>query len=258
MVPGLLAIVLIMPTMALALALTREKETGTLEGLDRHARVGHGVPGGQAAGLHRHGAGQRAAGSAGGRSLVPGALSRQPGRLFVAGGRLFCGCMGIAVVIANFVKSQQTAMFIVLLLFLVPSFFLAGLITPVSSGCVGFDADLLCPAQHPLCRDQPRRLPERTGTGLRGAARPGPAGHGARGVGDWAALVQKAEWPRPRCWGSHRQPDRQRTDPVWPRPAAGHLYPAGPGPAARPDGHGHRAGHQRAAGGRPGPGSHAA
>jgi len=33
MVPGLLAIVLIMPTMALALALTREKETGTLEGL---------------------------------------------------------------------------------------------------------------------------------------------------------------------------------------------------------------------------------
>jgi ABC-2 type transport system permease protein len=41
--------------------------------------------------------------------------------------------MGAAVLVANFVKSQQTAMFIVLLVFLVPSFFLAGLISPVST-----------------------------------------------------------------------------------------------------------------------------
>ncbi len=33
MVPGLMAVVLLMPTMAFALALTREKESGTLEGL---------------------------------------------------------------------------------------------------------------------------------------------------------------------------------------------------------------------------------
>jgi ABC-type multidrug transport system permease subunit len=42
-------------------------------------------------------------------------------------------CMAATVVIANFVRSQQTAMFIVLLIFIVPSFFLAGLITPVST-----------------------------------------------------------------------------------------------------------------------------
>ena len=45
--------------------------------------------------------------------------------------------MGAAVVIASLVKSQQTAMFIVLIVFIVPSFFLAGLITPVSSGSLG-------------------------------------------------------------------------------------------------------------------------
>jgi ABC-type multidrug transport system permease subunit len=41
--------------------------------------------------------------------------------------------MGAAIVIANFVKSQQTAMFVVMLVFLVPSFFLAGLITPITT-----------------------------------------------------------------------------------------------------------------------------
>ena len=41
--------------------------------------------------------------------------------------------MGTAVVIANLVKSQQTAMFVVLIVFIVPSFFLAGLISPVST-----------------------------------------------------------------------------------------------------------------------------
>ena len=45
----------------------------------------------------------------------------------------YLACMGAAVVIANFVASQQTAMFIILLAFLVPSFFLAGLVTPVST-----------------------------------------------------------------------------------------------------------------------------
>ena len=41
--------------------------------------------------------------------------------------------MGSALVIANLVKSQQTAMFMVLIVFVVPSFFLAGLINPVST-----------------------------------------------------------------------------------------------------------------------------
>jgi ABC-type multidrug transport system permease subunit len=45
----------------------------------------------------------------------------------------FVACMGAAVVVASFVKSQQTAMYIVLLIFIVPSFFLAGLITPIGT-----------------------------------------------------------------------------------------------------------------------------
>jgi len=48
-------------------------------------------------------------------------------------GAFFLACMGSATaVIANFVRSQQTAMFIVLVIFIVPGFFLAGLINPVS------------------------------------------------------------------------------------------------------------------------------
>jgi ABC-type multidrug transport system permease subunit len=49
----------------------------------------------------------------------------------------FLACMGATVVIADFVKSQQTAMFIVLIIFIVPSFFLAGMISPVSTGSLG-------------------------------------------------------------------------------------------------------------------------
>jgi ABC-2 type transport system permease protein len=45
----------------------------------------------------------------------------------------FLACMGASTFIANLVSSQQTAMFIVLLIFIVPGFFLAGLINPVSS-----------------------------------------------------------------------------------------------------------------------------
>jgi ABC-type multidrug transport system permease subunit len=45
--------------------------------------------------------------------------------------------MGATVIIANLVRSQQTAMFIVLIVFIVPSFFLAGLMTPVSTGSLG-------------------------------------------------------------------------------------------------------------------------
>ena len=48
----------------------------------------------------------------------------------------FLACMGAVVVVASFVRSQQTALFIVLLLFLVPSFFLAGLIMPIETGSV--------------------------------------------------------------------------------------------------------------------------
>jgi ABC-2 type transport system permease protein len=136
MVPGLLAIVLIMPTMAFALALTREKETGTLEGLVATPVLGHEYVLGKllayiAAGLV----------SAVLALLVAVLWFRVPFRgslpvYLLLAADYFLACMGATVVIANFVKSQQTAMFIVLIAFIVPSFFLAGLITPVSSGAL--------------------------------------------------------------------------------------------------------------------------
>lgn len=137
MVPGLLAIVLIMPTMAFALALAREKETGTLEGL-----VVTPISGAE------YLLGKLLAYIATGLVSVVVALLvallwfRVPFRGSLAvylllAATYFLACMGAAVVIANFVKSQQTAMFIVLIIFIVPSFFLAGLITPVSTGSLG-------------------------------------------------------------------------------------------------------------------------
>ena len=149
MVPALLAIVLIMPTMALALALTREKETGTLEGL-----VATPVSGAE------YLAGKLLAYVAAG--LVSAVLAllvavfwfRVPfrGNLLVymlLAADYFLACMGATVVIAQFVKSQQTAMFIVLIIFIVPSFFLAGMLSPISTESLGsMLASYALPATH--------------------------------------------------------------------------------------------------------------
>jgi ABC-2 type transport system permease protein len=134
MVPGLLAIVLVMPTLAFALALTREKETGTLEGLIATPVSGTEYLLGKL--LAYVGTGLVSSLFA---LLVALAWFKVPFRgslgiylLLVADFML--ACMGATVVIANFVKSQQSAMFIVLIIFIVPAFFLAGLINPVSKG----------------------------------------------------------------------------------------------------------------------------
>ena len=133
MVPGLLSIVLVMPTLALALGLTREKESGTLEGLMATPVSGLEYLSGKllaylATGLV----------SAVVAWLVAVLWFEVPFRGSLAvylllTGAYFLACMGASTVIANFVGSQQTAMFIVLLIFIVPGFFLAGLINPVSS-----------------------------------------------------------------------------------------------------------------------------
>ncbi len=133
MVPGLLAIVLLMPTLALALALTREKESGTFEGLVATPVSGAEYLLGKLATYV-------------GMGLVSTFLAwlvavlwfqvpfrgSLPVYLLLAAD-YFLACMGAVVVVASFVRSQQTAMFIVLLVFLVPSFFLAGLIMPIDT-----------------------------------------------------------------------------------------------------------------------------
>lgn len=137
MVPGLLAVVLIMPTFAFSLALTREKESGTLEGLIATPVSGLEYLLGKL--LAYVGMGLLSAILA---LLIAVLWFQVPFRGSLAvylllAADYFLACMGATVVVANFVKSQQTAMFIVLLVFLVPSFFLAGLINPVSTDSLG-------------------------------------------------------------------------------------------------------------------------
>jgi ABC-2 type transport system permease protein len=137
MVPGLLAIVLVMPTLAMAMGLTREKETGTLEGLiatpiSRFEYV----------------TGKLVAYLSMGMVSVLLAMAvavlwfRTPFRgsmldYSVLAAVYLLACMSVAILIAHLSSSQQTAMFIVLLTFLVPSFFMAGVIIPVSTGSIG-------------------------------------------------------------------------------------------------------------------------
>jgi ABC-2 type transport system permease protein len=133
MVPGLLAIVLIMPTLAFALALAREKESGTLEGLMTTPVTGLEYLGGKL--LAYLGTALLSALCA---WLVAVLWFEVPFRGSLAvylllAAVFFLACMGAAAVIGHFVKSQQTAMFVVLLIFIVPSFFLAGLISPVGT-----------------------------------------------------------------------------------------------------------------------------
>lgn len=131
LVPGLLGVVLVMPTMSCAVALAREKETGTLEQLltTPMGRVefwfGKMVP-----------------------YVVSGSLScflaimvaiawfQVP---FRGNGLVFSllildflvAAMGLSLLMASFVSSQQAAMIGNFLVFFLPSFFLSGLYQPV-------------------------------------------------------------------------------------------------------------------------------
>lgn len=137
MVPGLLAIVLLMPTLAFALAIVREKESGSLESLLATPITGLEYMVGKlctyiAAGLV----------SVVLALLVATLWFRVPFRgslvtYLMSAAVYLLACMSITIVIGHFVRSQQAAMFIVLLVFMVPSFFLAGLITPVPTDSLG-------------------------------------------------------------------------------------------------------------------------
>lgn len=131
MVPGLVAVVLCMPALALALTLTREKETGSFEGLIVTPVRGLEYLLGKLVAY-----------------MASGAVSlllvwftavfyfRVPFRghfatYFALTSAFLLASMGFSLLIATFVRSQQAAMFLVLMVFFVPSFFVAGLISPV-------------------------------------------------------------------------------------------------------------------------------
>ena len=131
MVPGLMAVVLFVPTMAVTLALARERETGSFEGLIATPVRGLEYLAGKLIAYVLYG-------------LVGALLAwlvavywfHVPFRGSLVDFMLltvvyFLATMGIGLFVANFVVSQQTAMILILFVFFVPSFFLVGLIMPL-------------------------------------------------------------------------------------------------------------------------------
>jgi ABC-type multidrug transport system permease subunit len=131
MVPGLLVIVLSLPALALTLSLTREKELGTLEGLMATPLEGIAYLTGKMSAYIVTGLLGFLLGW-----LVAVAWFQVPFRgemslLVVSTVAYFLATMGISLLIASRIASQQTAMLLAMLIFFVPSFFLAGLIDPI-------------------------------------------------------------------------------------------------------------------------------
>jgi ABC-2 type transport system permease protein len=149
MVPGLVGVVLIMPTLALALALAREKELGSFEGLASTPIRGVEYLFGKI--LTYLGFGMV--------SLIPILIAalgwfRVPLQgtlvdLAVVTLAYFFASFGLAMLVVNFVKSQQAAMLIMILMFFIPSFFLTGLIVPIdTSSLVMSIVSGVLPASH--------------------------------------------------------------------------------------------------------------
>ena len=137
MVPALIAIVLILPALAIALAMTREKEMGTFETLLATPLQGRQYILGKLLAYLAYG-------------LLSGIIAlavavlwfRVPfqGALWVfllLTADYLLACLGFSLLVTNFVASQQAAMLIVLLIFFVTSFFLSGLVMPANTTSLG-------------------------------------------------------------------------------------------------------------------------
>ncbi|MGD2146825.1 MAG: ABC transporter permease [Anaerolineae bacterium] len=148
MVPGLLAVILCMPAMALALALAREKEMGSLESLIATPVQGAEYLAGKVLAYVVSGVfGAVLA------WVVATVWFRVPFRGTIAGFLILTtdyliASMGISLVVASFVRNQQTAMFVILAVFFVPSFFLTGLFRPVAEQPVARAVAYLLPPTH--------------------------------------------------------------------------------------------------------------
>ncbi len=146
LIPGLMAIVLTLPAMALALSLSKEWETGTFEALVVSPLGGAEYLLGKL--LAYLGIGLVSA------FITLGVATlwfRIPFRGDLGTFLFFCldfflASMGVGLFMGQSVRSQQTAMFLTLLYFIVPSFFIAGLVLPLREGS---PADLL--ASYLLC-----------------------------------------------------------------------------------------------------------
>ncbi len=131
MVSGLVAVVMCMPAFSIATSLAREKEMGTMEGLFATPVRGAELLLGKLAAYV----------AAGLVSVVPVVLVatfwfRVPFEgnfllFLVLTADFLLGLLGLSLLIANFLSSQQTAMVVLFLALFVPSMFIAGLIDPL-------------------------------------------------------------------------------------------------------------------------------
>jgi len=137
MVPGLLGVVLSLPALALSLSLTREKELGTLEGLMATPIQGAEYLLGKMSAYLLMGSGSVLL-----SWLVAVAWFRVPfrgemGILMLLTLTYLLASMGFSLFISTWISSQQTAMFTVMMVFFVPSFFLTGLMHPINREALG-------------------------------------------------------------------------------------------------------------------------
>jgi ABC-2 type transport system permease protein len=148
MVPGLLAVILCMPALAFALALAREKEMGSFESLIATPVRGVEYLTGKLLAYEVSG-------------VLSGALAwlvatvwfRVPFRgtfldFLLLTADYIIASMGVSLVVASFVRNQQTAMFLILAIFFIPSFFLSGLLRPVAEEPVARAIAYVLPSTH--------------------------------------------------------------------------------------------------------------
>ncbi len=155
MIPGLIPIAFSFPVIAAALALARERETGSLEALVATPVRGLEYLGGKlVAYVTTALAGLLPV------WLVAALLFGVPFRgnpvLFVALTTDFLlASIGMALLLGNLVQSQQAATVIALFVFFIPGFFLAGLIDPIdTTNLLGTTVSYLMPSTHfvTICR----------------------------------------------------------------------------------------------------------
>jgi len=131
MIPALLAIAMILPSMSVALALAREKELGSFESLAAtpvratEYILGKLIP--------YIAFGILSASIAIAVAVLWFKVPMRGSYLNLAGFTILYlwATLGISILVSNFISNQSTALRAVLLLFLVPSFFLTGLIVPI-------------------------------------------------------------------------------------------------------------------------------
>lgn len=155
MVPGLMAVVLSLPALALTLAIKREEEVGTLEALVATPLRGAEFLLGKMSAYILSGLVSASLVAAVAVFWFHVPMRGSFGLFLLLSADFYLACMGISLIVAHFVSSQQTAMLLVLLIFFIPAFFICGLITPVNTSTLGSTlAAYVFPATHfiSICR----------------------------------------------------------------------------------------------------------